>query len=132
MESYPSGCRSESTHATYKWRNCAMKMVLQKKPDIVSYIRVAMEYLSQYIISQTQKRGSAVMEQQKKKQGDGEAVEKREDQHEDQAMIITPKGAATAVGEIGARKRRNDHHHQMLCWQAMEVINGRDQVTRQL
>ena len=81
-------------------------MVLQKKPDIVSYIRVAMEYLSQYIISQTQKRGSAVMEQQKKKQGDGEAVEKREDQHEDQAMIITPKGAATAVGEIGAGRRR--------------------------
>jgi hypothetical protein len=30
IESYPSGCRSQSTHATYKWRNCAMKMVLQK------------------------------------------------------------------------------------------------------
>jgi hypothetical protein len=27
------------------------------------------------------------------------------------------------------RKRRNDHH-QMLCWRAMKVINGRDQVTR--
>jgi hypothetical protein len=24
-------------------------------------------------------------------------------------------------------KRRNDHHHQMLCWRAMEA-NGRDQV----
>ena len=45
------------------------------------------------------------MEQQKKKEGEGEAVEKRENQHEDQAMIITPKGAATAVGEIGAGRR---------------------------
>ena len=78
---------------------------LTKKPDIGSYIRVAMECLSQYIISQTQKEGSAVMKQQKKKEGDGEAVEKRgEDQYENQAMIITPKGAGTAVGEIGAER----------------------------
>jgi hypothetical protein len=79
---------------------------LTKKPDIGSYILVAMECLSQYIISQTQKEGSAVMKQQKKKEGDGEAVEKREDQYENQAMIITPKGAGTAVGEIGAERRR--------------------------
>ena len=79
---------------------------LTKKPDIVSYIRVAMECLSQYTISQKQKEGSAIMKQQKKKEGDGEAVEKREDQYENQAMIITPKGAGTAVGEIGAERRR--------------------------
>jgi mannitol-specific phosphotransferase system IIBC component len=65
-----------------------------------------MECLSQYTISQTQKDCSAVMKQQKKKEGDGEAVEKREDQYENQAMIITPKGAGTAVGEIGAERRR--------------------------
>jgi hypothetical protein len=78
-----------------------------KKPDIGSYICVAMECLSQYIISQTQKEGSAVMKQQEKKEGDGEAVENRgEDQYENQAMIITPKGAGIAVGEIGAERRR--------------------------
>jgi hypothetical protein len=81
---------------------------LTKKPDIVSYIRVAMECLSQYTISQKQKEGSAVMKQQKKKEGDREAVEKREDQYENQAMIIiTPKGAGTAVGEIGTERTRS-------------------------
>lgn len=35
IESYPSGCRSQSTHATYKWQNCAMKMVLQKSLILV-------------------------------------------------------------------------------------------------
>jgi hypothetical protein len=79
---------------------------LTKKPDIGSYIRVAMECLLQYIISQTQMERSAVMKQQKNKEGDGEAVDKREDQYENQAMIITPKGAGTTVGEIGAERRR--------------------------
>ena len=79
---------------------------LTKKPDIGSYIRVAMECLLQYIISQIQKERSAVMKQQKNKEGDGEAVDKREDQYENQAMIITPKSAGTAVGKIGAERRR--------------------------
>jgi hypothetical protein len=67
---------------------------LTKKPDIGSYIRVAMECLLQYIISQIQKERSAVMKQQKNKEGDGEAVDK------------SSKGCGYNSREIGAERRR--------------------------
>jgi hypothetical protein len=84
---------------------------LTKKPDIGSYIRVAMECLLQYIISQIQKERSAVMKQQKNKEGDGEAVDKREDQYENQAMIITPKGAGTTVGKLERKEEEEEEDY---------------------
>jgi hypothetical protein len=79
---------------------------LTNKPDIVSYIRLSMECLTHYIISQTQKDHSTAIELQKKKE-EGEALEKQ-DQHQAMIRTTTPtSGEATEpVEEIGEERRK--------------------------
>jgi hypothetical protein len=76
---------------------------LTKGPDIVSYIRLSMECLWQYINSQAEKDRFTETEQQRKKE-EGEL--KKQDQH--QAMITPTRGEAIEPVEEIREERRSD------------------------